>query len=107
MERLIATGVDVLPYILVKAEGADSLPERAWEELAVLLGTRPEEQALDRDLGINIPIDGLVPQAMAETEAELTMKVRKYIEGVYVVALDWGMDGYGGSATLEVTVGYG
>lgn len=107
MERVIETGIASLPYILITASDAKSLADEAWEQLTILLGTRPWEQALDRELCIRVPIDELLPRACAETEAEIVMKVRQYIEGVRVKQITWVPGGYNGQMTLKVVVGRG
>ena len=107
MERVIETGNALTPYILIKADDAETIADEIWERLAILLGTEPEEQALDRELCIRIPIDSLLPQACAETQAEIIIKVRRYIDGVYVKYVDWVPGGYNGQMTLKVVVARG
>jgi len=102
--RVIKTGNALLPYILILAHRAETFADEVWEQLVILLGTQPGEQGLDRELGIRVPIDELLPKGQAETEAEIIVKVRRFIAGVRVYENKWLPVGYDGQATLKVVI---
>jgi len=102
--RVIRTDSALLPYIMITAHGAETFADEVWEQLVILLGTQPGEQGLDRALGIRVPIDELLPKAMAETEAEIVMKVPRFIQGIRVYENKWLPGGYNGQMTLKVVI---
>lgn len=64
--------------------------------LAVLLGTRKGEQALDRNFGLDWScLDQPIEMAKASLSAEIIMQVAKYVPGVFVSSIDFTADAMG------------
>jgi len=84
-----------LPYVLISPEAPDGMGQDLWERITILFNTRPGTQALDREYGIDWPIDELTPRAMALCEAEVVQKMRRYLEGIDIRDITWEADGEG------------
>ena len=91
----ISTYSLALPFVLVSPEQPDSMGQDMWERITILFNTRPGTQALDREYGIEWPVDELTPRAMALCEPEVVIKVRRYLEGIDVRKITWDQDGKG------------
>jgi|GEM_PF-4398474 len=91
----IKTYSSILPYVKISPEQPNSVPQEIWERIVILFCTRPGTQALDREYGILWPVDELTPIAQALAEQEVTLKMRRYIDGVDIRETIWNADAEG------------